>query len=383
MVERALHWRPVEFEKWHALGNDYVILEAADLPFELTEARIQAICASHTGVSADGILLLSEPEQSGTSPACGSSTRTGQRPSCRGTGHARRSCTCAAMSGRTPTRSRSRPRPARSAPGSRRTPNARSTWAGRPSRAKAIRRAQTDGRGELSAGGRTWRFQFVQVGNPQCAIRVADEPELATLDIRAIGPEIEHHDLFPNRTNVSWFTARSRTRGRGRIRARIFERGVGETSASGTGATGAAVAYVLDGGSSPVTVVLDGGELGVEVSGELEIKLSGWAVPVFRGTLAEDLHRGAECDASSRLDRIPPYMFAELERKVRTKREAGVDVISLGIGDPDTPTYPPIVAAAQRAVADPSTHQYPTQPRPEGVPRGRRRVLPPPLRRRA
>ena len=63
---------------------------------------------------------------------------------------------------------------------------------------------------------------------------------------------------------------------------------------------------------------------------------------------------------SSRLDRIPPYMFAELERKVRLKRAAGVDVISLGIGDPDMPTYPPIVAAAQRAVADPSTHQYPS-----------------------
>jgi LL-diaminopimelate aminotransferase len=63
---------------------------------------------------------------------------------------------------------------------------------------------------------------------------------------------------------------------------------------------------------------------------------------------------------SSRLDRIPPYMFAELERKVRLKRAQGVDVISLGIGDPDTPTYPPIVAAAQRAVADPSTHQYPS-----------------------
>ena len=62
---------------------------------------------------------------------------------------------------------------------------------------------------------------------------------------------------------------------------------------------------------------------------------------------------------SSRLDLIPPYMFAELERKVRAKRAAGVDVISLGIGDPDTPTFPPIVAAAQRAVADPSTHQYP------------------------
>ncbi|MGA9859370.1 MAG: LL-diaminopimelate aminotransferase [Solirubrobacteraceae bacterium] len=63
---------------------------------------------------------------------------------------------------------------------------------------------------------------------------------------------------------------------------------------------------------------------------------------------------------SSRLDQIPPYLFAQLERKIAAKRAAGVDVISLGIGDPDTPTYPAVVAAAQQAVADPSTHTYPT-----------------------
>jgi LL-diaminopimelate aminotransferase len=63
---------------------------------------------------------------------------------------------------------------------------------------------------------------------------------------------------------------------------------------------------------------------------------------------------------SKRLDQIAPYMFAQLERKVAAKKAAGVDVISLGIGDPDTPTYAPIVAAAQHAVADPSTHSYPT-----------------------
>ena len=63
---------------------------------------------------------------------------------------------------------------------------------------------------------------------------------------------------------------------------------------------------------------------------------------------------------SRRLAQIPPYLFAELERKIAAKRAAGVDVISLGIGDPDTPTYPAIVAAAQRAVADPSTHTYPS-----------------------
>jgi LL-diaminopimelate aminotransferase len=63
---------------------------------------------------------------------------------------------------------------------------------------------------------------------------------------------------------------------------------------------------------------------------------------------------------SSRLEKIPPYLFAELERKVAAKRAAGIDVISLGIGDPDTPTYAPIVAAARAAVADPSTHTYPS-----------------------
>jgi LL-diaminopimelate aminotransferase len=62
---------------------------------------------------------------------------------------------------------------------------------------------------------------------------------------------------------------------------------------------------------------------------------------------------------SSRLDRLPPYLFAELERKIREKRAAGVDVISLGIGDPDTPTPQPVIDALAQAARDPGTHQYP------------------------
>src|SRR6187551_474658 len=57
---------------------------------------------------------------------------------------------------------------------------------------------------------------------------------------------------------------------------------------------------------------------------------------------------------------MPPYMFQELERRIAEKRAAGIDVISLGIGDPDEPTYPHIVAAMQEAVNDPATHQYPS-----------------------
>src|SRR5215208_824836 len=63
---------------------------------------------------------------------------------------------------------------------------------------------------------------------------------------------------------------------------------------------------------------------------------------------------------SSRLDRLAPYLFAELERKIREKRAAGVDVISLGIGDPDTPTPRPVIEALAAAAGDAGTHQYPS-----------------------
>ncbi|HMD51123.1 MAG TPA: aminotransferase class I/II-fold pyridoxal phosphate-dependent enzyme, partial [Solirubrobacteraceae bacterium] len=63
---------------------------------------------------------------------------------------------------------------------------------------------------------------------------------------------------------------------------------------------------------------------------------------------------------SRRLERIPPYAFAQLERKIAEKRAAGVDVISLGIGDPDRPTPPLIVEAMQEAVTEPETHRYPS-----------------------
>jgi LL-diaminopimelate aminotransferase len=63
---------------------------------------------------------------------------------------------------------------------------------------------------------------------------------------------------------------------------------------------------------------------------------------------------------SARLDAVPPYLFAELERKIEERRRAGVDVISLGIGDPDLPTPDPVIEAMARAVRDPATHRYPS-----------------------
>jgi diaminopimelate epimerase len=110
-----------------------------------------------------------------------------------------------------------------------------------------------------------------------------DDPD--AIDLQEIGPAIENAPIFPNRTNVSFWTELDAHT----IRARIFERGVGETLSSGTGASGAAVAHVLRGGDSPVTVRLDGGELEVDVDESLHVDLTGWAVPVYRGELSEEL----------------------------------------------------------------------------------------------
>jgi LL-diaminopimelate aminotransferase len=65
-------------------------------------------------------------------------------------------------------------------------------------------------------------------------------------------------------------------------------------------------------------------------------------------------------NTSARLDRLPPYLFAELERKIREKKAAGVDVISLGIGDPDTPTPSFVVDELSSAAREPATHRYPS-----------------------
>jgi diaminopimelate epimerase len=275
----------VEFEKWQALGNDYVIVEESRLPFELTAARIQAICASHTGVSADGILLLSRPDDCAYVARLRIYNPDGSEAELSGNGareavlYLRRHDWTDADSFAIQTAAGDiRPRILSETECAVDMGRAHTQSAGYPS-------GGPDGRGELVAGGRTWRFQHVQVGNPQCAIRVQHEHELDALDLPAIGPQIERHELFPKRTNVSWFTELEP----GRIRARIFERGVGETLSSGTGAGGAAVTAFLGGAESPLVVELEGGELQVAISENLDVRLDGWAEPVFAGELTPEL----------------------------------------------------------------------------------------------
>ena len=272
----------MKFEKWQALGNDYLIFEAERLPWELTATRIEWLCDQHFGIGSDGVLLLSRSENPEFVADLRIFNPDGSEAELSGNGareailYLRRNgwtdedefaistvagpirptitgeLTCSVDMGRASTSSKDFPS------------------------------GNEDGRGTLEAGGRRWEFQHVSIGNPQCAIVVGGE--LDELDLGEIGPGIEGHELFPNRTNVSFLEIDG-----SRVRARIFERGVGETLSSGTGASGAAVTAFLRGAESPLVVELEGGELQVAISDDLDVQLDGWAEPVFRGELTPEL----------------------------------------------------------------------------------------------
>ncbi len=271
----------MKFEKWQALGNDYLIAEHDDLPFDLTPERVRALCAPHTGVGADGVLLLSAPEGSEPVARLRIFNPDGSEAELSGNG-AREAVLYLRRNGWTADEEFALETAAGEVHPRITSETTCAMAMGRAHlRSKDFPSGPEDGMGSLSAAGRELEFQHVSVGNPQCAVEIADERELDALDLEAVGPPIESHELFPNRTNVSFW----RQSGPREIRARIFERGVGETLSSGTGACGAGVAHVLRGGDSPVTVHLDGGVLTVEVDESLHVDLAGWAVPVCSGVV--------------------------------------------------------------------------------------------------
>ena len=274
----------MRFEKWQALGNDYAIVEEAELPFDLTEERIRALCAPHTGIGSDGLLVLSPNDDRAFVASLRIFNPDGSEAELSGNG-VREAVMYLRQRGWTDHDSFSLATVAGEVRPRITGVNTCSVDMGRASLRSSsdYPSGGEDGQGTLEAAGREFRFQFVQVGNPQCSIEVGDE--LAELDLSRYGPPIESHELFPNRTNVSFW----RRDADDAIAARIFERGVGETMASGTGATGAAIAAVLRGADSPLTVRLDGGELEVEVGEDLHVDLSGWAVPVYAGQLSDEL----------------------------------------------------------------------------------------------
>jgi diaminopimelate epimerase len=273
----------LQFQKWQALGNDYIIVEQEKLPFELTPARVRRLCAAHTGCHSDGVLLLSRSTARGVAAHLRIFNPDGSEAELSGNG-AREAILYVYREGWANGDAFSietaageiRPTIIDERTCAIEIGTARLQSANFPS-------GGPDGRGTLTTAGRDLEFQHVNVGNPQCVIEVGRE--LEQLNLALLGPEIERHELFPNRTNVAFI----RVDGEHAVTARIFERGVGETLSSGTGASASAVTAVLRGAKSPVTVHLDGGELEVAVGSGLEVTLTGWAEPVFKGELSDEL----------------------------------------------------------------------------------------------
>ena len=132
----------------------------------------------------------------------------------------------------------------------------------------------------LTVGEQTLQISAINIGNPHCVLRVDD---VLTTNVETLGPAIESHIAFPQRVNAGFMQIVDRNN----IRLRVFERGVGETLACGTGACAAVVAGIVnDWLDHTVSVTLPGGVLTIQWSGQGNILMTGPVSRVFEGVLS-------------------------------------------------------------------------------------------------
>jgi diaminopimelate epimerase len=259
------------FAKWQGLGNHYLLVEREAWPLPLTAARARRLCDPHFGVGGDGVLELDfeagGPRMTVWNPdgsqaeSCGNGIRMVARY----------------LDGR----------------GLLRDDQPIQTGGG-PVAARILDDGRVEvrmGRARFPAGERRERLSVeggavelaeVSMGNPHAVI-VHPDPDAV---VRRLGPAVETAARFPERTNVEFI----RAEGPSELTMRVWERGVGETMACGTGACAAAVAAVrLGGAASPVTVHLPGGDLVIAVDDDLEVTMTGPAEPLYDGWLSNEL----------------------------------------------------------------------------------------------
>ncbi len=279
-----------EFVKSHALGNDYIVLDQAQLSWPLTPVAVRQICDVHYGVGSDGILLLTagngsdfgvrifnpdggEAEKSGNGlrilakflydhgytekPEFTVSTPGGTVRASLHLDQGRVAAITADMG--------------------------RATFLSSEIPVAGPRREVV--RESLAVGDRRLTVTAVSVGNPHCVIFTDTlDPD----EVRRLGPAIEHHESFPNRINVQF----AKVMGRDRVSILIWERGAGYTLASGTSSCAVAVAGVKHGLTDRrVMIESPGGELAVSVAENWDLTLTGPASEIARGTLSQDLLR--------------------------------------------------------------------------------------------
>jgi diaminopimelate epimerase len=258
----------MRFSKWHGLGNDYLLVQRADLGTPLTGDQVRRLCDYHFGVGSDGVLEVvaangSEAEvviwnpDGSTAELSGNGTRIAAR-------------WLARRSGAETVRIRVGPR------------EVVATMQGGLDVAMEMGPVEVGDPEQLDLDGETLEFTPASVGNPHAVVR--REPDRESL--LRLGPQIENHGRFPERTNVQLV----RVDGPNDITVGVWERGAGETLSSGTSAVATAAVAVARGWcETPVTVHLAGGDLVVELDEAMEARLTGPAQEIFSGEASEEL----------------------------------------------------------------------------------------------
>lgn len=259
----------MRFSKWHGLGNDYLLVERSDLAWPLTPERVRRLCDYHFGIGSDGILevvavdgpvadvVIWNPDGS-TAELSGNGTRIAAR-------------WLARRSGSDDVTVRVGPR---SVEAHMRGGFLVETVLGR------VEVGEPEGL-ELG-GGEAVEFTPASVGNPHAVIRA--EPDRAA--VLRLGPLVERHPRFPQRTNVQLV----RVDGAHDVTVGVWERGAGETLASGTSATAVAATAVARGWcQSPITVHLGGGDLVVELDADFVARVTAEAQEICLVELSPEL----------------------------------------------------------------------------------------------
>ncbi len=258
----------MQFSKWHGLGNDYLLVERAEVGEPLSPNLVSRLCDYHFGIGSDGILevistdgptaevVIWNPDGS-TAELSGNGTRIAAR------WLARREATDEV----------------RISVGTREIV---ARMRGGLEVETAVGTIVVSPAEELDVNGEVLRFTPVSVGNPHAVIR--REPDRASL--LRLGPLVETHARFPERTNVQL----ARVDSESEVTVGVWERGAGETLSSGTSACAVAGAAVANGWcASPVTVHLAGGDLRVELTSDFDARLLGPAQEICRGEVASEL----------------------------------------------------------------------------------------------
>ena len=279
----------IPFAKGHGLGNDYIVMEASDLPGELSTEAIVKICDRNWGVGSDGILLRTASSKADfglriLNPDGSEAEKSGNglrifAKYLRDHGHAKSDVfTVDTKGGIVECQCQTR--------------NGRVTFVTVEMGHATFRPAEIPMTGPTGdavgvplklADGSTLTATAVSVGNPHCIVFV---DRLDDDETRRLGPQLERHPAFPNRTNVQF----ARVLGRDAIEIRIWERGAGYTLASGSSSCGAASAAVRNGlcDHGKVTVRMPGGDLIIEVRPDWSLRLEGPVEEVYTGALSAE-----------------------------------------------------------------------------------------------